>query len=86
LIKSTSELLKISSANATGDEDILANDEEDDSRPPNKNRTALEILDDKTVDQPAIVCLDKTLHLGKVKPSSTVTANLKMIATREGLF
>jgi len=86
LIKNASELLKISSANSTGDEEILANDEEESTQPIRKHRGALEIFEDKISDVPAVICCDKTLHLGKVKPNSTVTANLRVLAVREGLY
>eukprot|EP01119_Soliformovum_irregulare_P017645 TRINITY_DN5270_c0_g1_i1.p1 TRINITY_DN5270_c0_g1~~TRINITY_DN5270_c0_g1_i1.p1 ORF type:complete len:970 (+),score=267.96 TRINITY_DN5270_c0_g1_i1:27-2912(+) len=48
-------------------------------------RSPLEIADEMNLSQPAILALEKSLYLGRLKPGGTVTTTLKLIGLREGL-
>ncbi len=46
----------------------------------------LEVHQDLARDQPPIICLQKSIYIGTLKPHSTVSTNVKFIALREGLY
>mmetsp|Transcript_29286 Transcript_29286/g.41223 ORF Transcript_29286/g.41223 Transcript_29286/m.41223 type:complete len:599 (+) Transcript_29286:1-1797(+) len=50
------------------------------------HKTPLEVSQDLARDQPPIICLQKSIYIGTLKPRSTVSTNVKFIALREGLY